>query len=130
MLEVRRRVFGLEQDMIAGRTTDLDDKRSYLLLALVADGAVGTGRLSPPTVARPEGHIAWVAVLPQYRFRGTGTALMDALLQIADDHLIPVVTMNAQTHALPFYQRFGFMPYGDRFVVRGIEHQAMVRHRL
>jgi predicted GNAT family N-acyltransferase len=129
VLELRRRVFGLEQDMIAGNASDQDDRRSHLVVALIRDGAIGTARLSPPTVDRPEAHISWVAVLPSYRGRGTGSALMRALLDIADEAIMPMITLSAQTHALPFYQRFGFIPYGHRFTVRGIEHQAMVRHR-
>jgi predicted GNAT family N-acyltransferase len=129
VLELRRRVFGVEQDMIDGGASDDEDRRSQVVLALVRDGAIGTGRLSPPTVERPEGHISWVAVLPTYRGQGAGTALMEVLLEKADEAVMPMVTLSAQTHALAFYRQFGFVPYGDRFLVRGIEHQAMVRYR-
>ena len=37
MLELRRRVFGHEQDMIAGNASDKDDQRSHLVLALIRD---------------------------------------------------------------------------------------------
>jgi predicted GNAT family N-acyltransferase len=128
VLELRRRVFGIEQDMIADAATDEDDRRSHVALVLVRDGAIGTGRLSPPTVERPEGHISWVAVLPTYRGQGAGTALLETLLERADEAMMPMVTLSAQAHAVAFYRRFGFTPCGDRFLVRGIEHQAMVRH--
>jgi predicted GNAT family N-acyltransferase len=98
-------------------------------LAVIPEGAVGTGRLTPPTPSRPEAQIAWVATLPDYRGRGVGTAVMHALLAAADEAGMATVLLSAQVHALGFYRRFGFVPYGNRFTVRGIEHQAMIRWR-
>jgi predicted GNAT family N-acyltransferase len=129
IVELRRRVFLHEQAIVDGQVTDAEDARAIHVLAVVADGAIGTGRLAPPTIARPQAHIAWVATLPGFRGRGVGTAIMRALLAAADDADMAVVTLSAQTHALAFYRRLGFVPYGDRFVVRGIEHQQMARHR-
>ncbi|MER3439445.1 MAG: hypothetical protein C4346_18675, partial [Chloroflexota bacterium] len=47
----------------------------------------------------------------------------------ADAANYPVVVLSAQAHALHFYKQLGFVPYGNRFQVRGIEHQMMARHR-
>jgi predicted GNAT family N-acyltransferase len=127
IVELRRRVFLHEQAIVDGQVTDAEDAHAIQVLAVAADGAIGTGRLSPPAIGRPEAHIAWVATLPAYRGRGVGTAIMRALLAAADEAGIAVVTLSAQTHALAFYRRLGFVPYGQRFVVRGIEHQHMAR---
>jgi predicted GNAT family N-acyltransferase len=129
VVELRRRIFRDEQAIVEGDVTDGEDRRSLQALVVVPEGAIGTGRLSPPTAMRPEAHIAWVAMLPAYRGRGIGTALMRELLAAADRSEMPVVTLSAQTHALAFYRRLGFMAYGNRFLVRGVEHQPMVRHR-
>lgn len=127
--EVRRRVFHDEQALVESDVIDGEDQRSLHVLAVVDEGAIGIGRLSPPSPTRPEAHIAWVATLPGYRGGGAGTALMKTLLAAADAAGMPVVTLSAQTHALAFYRRFGFVPYGNRFLVRGIEHQMMSRRR-
>jgi predicted GNAT family N-acyltransferase len=127
--ELRRRIFRDEQAIVAGDVVDGEDRFSLQALVVVPEGAIGTGRLSPPTATRPEAHIAWVGLLPAYRGRGIGTALMRELLAAADQAEMPVVTLSAQTHALAFYRRLGFLPYGNRFRVRGVEHQPMVRHR-
>lgn len=129
VVELRRRIFRDEQGIVAGDVSDGEDRDSLQALVVVPAGAIGTGRLSPPTATHAEAHIAWVAILPAYRGRGIGTALMRELLAAADRAGMPVVTLSAQTHALSFYRRLGFVPYGSRFRVRGVEHQPMVRHR-
>ncbi|HXV08849.1 MAG TPA: GNAT family N-acetyltransferase, partial [Burkholderiales bacterium] len=40
---------------------------------------------------------------------------------------ISEVVLNAQTHALPFYARHGFVAEGPEFMEAGIAHQAMRR---
>ncbi len=35
------------------------------------------------------------------------------------------VDLGAQTHAVDFYRKLGFMPYGDEFMEANIPHQAM-----
>lgn len=129
IFELRRRVFYEEQGIIDGRVTDGDDSRSFHAMAVIPEGVVGAGRLTPPGRGRAEAHIAWVATLPGYRRHGVGTAVMQALLAAADAAGYPAVVLSAQAHALRFYERLGFVPYGDRFRVRGIEHQMMVRRR-
>jgi predicted GNAT family N-acyltransferase len=37
------------------------------------------------------------------------------------------VALNAQTHALAFYARGGFVPCGAEYEEAGIPHRAMVR---
>jgi predicted GNAT family N-acyltransferase len=129
VVELRRRVFRDEQAIVEGDVTDAEDRHSLQAMVMVPEGVIGAGRLSPPSVARPDAHIAWVAILPAYRGRGLGTELMRALIAAADQARMQVVTLSAQTHALAFYRRLGFVPYGRRFLVRGVEHQPMARRR-
>jgi predicted GNAT family N-acyltransferase len=129
VVELRRRVFRDEQAIVAEDVTDAEDRHSLQAMLMVPEGVIGAGRLSPPTVTRPEAHIAWVAILPAYRGHGLGTELMRTLIAAADRARMQVVTLSAQTHALAFYRRLGFVPYGRRFLVRGVEHQPMARRR-
>ena len=129
ILTVRARVFRDEQAMIDRELTDSDDSISVHAYARQNGEVIAIGRLTPPSNVRPEGQIAWVAALPEHRGGGAGSAVMDALLEIADEHRMPNVLISAQIHALPFYLRLGFAPYGDRFVVKGIGHQYMERRR-
>ncbi|MCC6791944.1 MAG: GNAT family N-acetyltransferase [Thermomicrobiales bacterium] len=129
IVAIRAAVFRDEQAIVAHELTDADDRISVHAYAISDGEVIAAGRLTPPTSSRPEGQIAWVAALPEHRGDGAGTAVMESLLAIADERRIPNVLISAQTHALDFYRRLGFVPYGDRFVVRGIEHQYMERHR-
>src|SRR5689334_6416374 len=112
VLEVRRRVFGDEQRIADAGVSDPDDARSLQALAVVASGAIATARLTLGAGPGGEAQIAWVATLPGYRGRGVGSAVMRFLLAAADERGVPLVLLSAQTHALAFYQRLGFTPYG------------------
>jgi predicted GNAT family N-acyltransferase len=94
------------------------------LHALAFDRAgrlLGTGRLLP------DGHVGRMAVLPQARGTGVGSALLAALLQAARARGDREVALSAQTHAIPFYERFGFVAEGEEYDDAGIPHRRMRR---
>lgn len=122
--EIRREVFVREQELTRTVYDEPDDRQSVHLLAQVAGRIVGTGRL---TMIRDEAQIAWVAIREPDRGTGAGKALMEHLLAIANERGAHFVTLNAQTHALGFYEKLGFEPIGRRFIMGNIEHQYMVR---
>ncbi|MGO4220475.1 GNAT family N-acetyltransferase [Lysobacter sp. TAF61] len=80
---------------------------------------IGTGRLTP------DHRIGRMAVLPSWRGQGVGEALLLALLAQARQLGWPVVSLHAQVPAIVFYARQGFLPYGERFVEAGLDHQSM-----
>ena len=137
-LEIRRRVFSLEQGVADLRVADPDDARSLIALARMRrerDGhvetrPVATGRLTPSPLAGGPALVAWVATLPEFRGQGIGHALMRYLLDAADHAGIREVTLAAQAPAERFYRRLGFTTAGPHYDVRGIPHVRMVRHRL
>ena len=117
---VRFAVFVEEQNVPPELELDEEDERSVHVLALAADGtAVGTGRLLR------DGHIGRMAVLKDWRGRGVGSAVMSHLLRLARTAGHRIVKLNAQTHALGFYARHGFVVEGDEFMEAGIPHVAM-----
>lgn len=117
---VRRVVFLEEQGVPEELEWDEWDARSRHFLALDATGqAIGTARLLP------DGHIGRMAVLKPWRCRGVGSALLRHVLTAARDAGFAEVELAAQTHALGFYQRLGFIAYGDEFMDAGIPHRNM-----
>jgi ribosomal protein S18 acetylase RimI-like enzyme len=77
------------------------------------------GMISPgddPGVWRVRG----MATEPQYRGRGAGSAVLDALLQHAVARGATRVWCNARTPALGLYERAGFRPTSDEFELAGI----------
>ena len=89
-----------------------------------ADGqAVGTGRLLQ------DGHIGRMAVLKGWRGRGVGAAMLKVLMAAARERGDKQVVLSAQTHALGFYRKHGFVSEGSEYPDCGIPHQDM-RKRL
>lgn len=119
---VREAVFVQEQQVPRELEWDALDPQCLHVLARDADGApIGTARLTP------ERRIGRMAVLPAWRGRGVGDALLRALLDEARTRHWPAVSLHAQASAEAFYARHGFLPEGGRFTEAGIEHQGMRR---
>ena len=108
-----------EQKVPVELELDEFDPLSCHALALAGDEAIGTGRLLP------DGHIGRMAVLAGWRGRGVGALLLQALIDEAQRRGMTRVVLNAQTHALGFYARFGFAPEGDEYEEAGLPHRTM-----
>ena len=117
---VRHDVFVVEQRVPAPLEWDAIDAECVHALAFDGEGrAIGCGRLLP------DGHIGRMAVRREWRGRGVGAALLAHLTELARARGDAKVVLNAQTHAMPFYARYGFAPVGVPFDEAGIPHQAM-----
>ncbi len=117
---VRRAVFVFEQSVPEELEWDQDDERAYHVLATAEDGTpIGTGRL------KLDCHVGRMAVLQKWRRRGVGSAILQALLVLAEKEGCTVVRLHAQTHAVPFYELHGFTAYGEEFQEAAIAHRKM-----
>jgi predicted GNAT family N-acyltransferase len=120
---IRHRVFVAEQGVPHGLELDGRDRRARHVLALGPGGRpMGCGRILP------DGHIGRLAVLPAYRRRGVGAALLEALLADARHRGLGRVFLHAQVDALPFYTAHGFIARGPVFLDAGIPHRYMFRY--
>lgn len=122
---IRQEVFVDEQHLTSSVYDDPDDELSVHVLAAVGNEIVGIGRV---TYLFDDAQIAWVAVLEPMRRHGVGHAIMQRLIAVSMRRGSSVISLNAQTHALSFYERLGFRSVGRRFHMGGIEHQHMVMH--
>lgn len=119
---IRIAVFCIEQDVPADLEWDGVDPACEHALAVDALGrAIGCGRLLP------DGHIGRMAVLREWRGRGAGGALLEHLVARARAHGHALARLNAQVHAIPFYEAHGFAACGAVFDEAGIPHRAMSR---
>ncbi|MGH8671914.1 MAG: GNAT family N-acetyltransferase [Burkholderiales bacterium] len=117
---IRETVFIIEQGVTEDLEWDgLDAEAQHALAYTVAGLAIGTARLLS------DGHIGRMAVLKPWRHRGVGTALLDALLELAKRNGLSKVFLNAQEHAVGFYEKHGFRVHGETFMDAGIPHFAM-----
>ncbi len=126
IVAVRQHVFVAEQGVTTFVNFDVQDRAASHVVGVVDGAIVGVGRLH---AIGQEAHIAWVAVLREYRGRGVGRSIMRRLLELADAGGVELTVLNAQTHALRFYEHLGFRPVGSTFMMGGIEHQLMTRQR-
>jgi predicted GNAT family N-acyltransferase len=117
---VREQVFVVEQQVPIEDEWDALDARSRHVIARdTTERPVGTGRLTPDhTIGR-------MAVLAEWRGRGVGEAILKALLDQARALGYPAIETHAQTHAIRFYEKFGFEAYGDEFIECDIAHRMM-----
>jgi len=117
---VRHEVFVLEQRVPLDMEWDDMDASCLHAVAYDANGkAVATGRLLP------DGHVGRMAVMKFARGQGIGGAILERLVGEAKKRGDRAVILNAQTHAEPFYKRYGFLRDGDEFMEAGIPHICM-----
>jgi len=119
--KLRVTVFVIEQGVSPKIEWDGRDQHCQHVIAYsLADEPIATGRILP------SGHIGRIAVLPKWRGKGVGKAILDALVTIALADNTEKVYLNSQTHAMEFYRRFDFIAEGPIFMEAGIPHQRMV----
>lgn len=117
---IREQVFIREQAVPPELEWDSDDARALHILAQNAQlDYVATARLLP------DGYIGRMAVLKPWRKQGFGTAMLNKLLQLCLQRNVTPV-LNAQTHAIEFYQKAGFEISGNEFMDAGIPHYKMI----
>jgi predicted GNAT family N-acyltransferase len=119
---IREPVFVVEQQVPAEIELDEIDPRCRHVLARDPDGRpIGTGRLTPQrTIGR-------LAVLPEWRGRGVGEALLQALVDLARSLGYPEIELHSQVSAIGFYEKFAFECIGDEYLEAGIRHRNMRR---
>lgn len=118
---IRTAVFIKEQGVPEEMEWDEHDATCRHALALTLNGdAIGCGRMFT------NGHLGRIAVLPQWRGKQVGTAIVEAFLNYAEAHDYPQIDVDAQTHAVPFYQRFDFVEQGKVFMDAGLPHIKML----
>ncbi|MBL8515748.1 MAG: GNAT family N-acetyltransferase [Betaproteobacteria bacterium] len=123
---LRLAVFVVEQGVPAHLEMDDRDRHCLHALAEDASGAViGTGRLLPQDAG--VGRVGRMAVAPDWRGKGVGAAMLDALLAAARARGDLLIELHAQLHAAPFYDRAGFARVGDVYEEAGIPHITMRR---
>jgi predicted GNAT family N-acyltransferase len=126
---VRVPVFVGEQHVPADEEIDDHDRTDpQARHAIVRDETglpVAAGRyyvLAPDSV-----QIGRMAVVLAFRRRGVGRRLLDALIDDARARGFRRAVLHAQDHAVGFYAKAGFTPFGATFVECGIVHQPMDR---
>jgi predicted GNAT family N-acyltransferase len=119
---VREPVFVVEQHCPIEEEWDaLDAPSAHALVLNERDEPVATGRLTP------DHKIGRMAVLAGYRGSGVGALVMERLIAKARELGYPELALSSQVHAIPFYERFGFIADGPEYLDANIPHRMMYR---
>lgn len=120
--KVRIEVFVIEQNVPVELECDEGDEVSTHAVAYDEQGQpVATGRLLP------DGHVGRMAVSQSLRGKGIGKQVLIALLDHARQDGHKELVLHAQTHAIPFYERQGFIAEGEEFMEADMPHRLMRR---
>ncbi len=116
---IRFEVFVDEQKVPAESEVDEHDPRSIHAIAWADGVAAGCGRLLP------DGHIGRMAVRKPFRGQGVGAALLVHLIERSRQRGDDQVVLSAQTHAIGFYEKFGFVVENAEYLDCDIPHRDM-----
>ncbi len=120
---VRMKVFVDEQNVPPWEEMDEFDESAEHYAALYDGQIVGTARLVDKGGGLAK--IGRVAVLKQYRRKGLGKALMQAITESARVRF-QTLTLDSQLYVIPFYESLGYNAEGEVFLDAGIEHRRMM----
>jgi predicted GNAT family N-acyltransferase len=119
---VRKQVFVIEQGIDERDEWDEQDEDCVHFVTFGTTAVpTGVGRLTM------EGKIGRMAVLPSYRGQGYATMILNRAIKVAREMGLRQVHLNAQTDAIGFYQKQGFITDGKMFLEAGIMHVYMTR---
>ncbi|WP_417279542.1 GNAT family N-acetyltransferase [Celeribacter sp.] len=124
-LDLRMTVFVEEQKVpVEEELDDLDPVSTHFLATDENGTPVGTARVYE---AGEIGKIGRVCVEKSQRGTGLGARLIETCLtELKQRPHLKQAKLGAQTHAIGFYERFGFHVIGEEYLDGGIPHQDMV----
>lgn len=125
ILRLRSEVFVVEQEC-AYQDIDGKDPGSWQVMVFDDEGELVAGlRVLRPGVSFPEASLG--RVLTRYRGKGYGAMAMREGIRIArEQYDAETLRIEAQCHAIGFYERFGFRVDSAEFLEDGIPHVEMV----
>lgn len=127
-LQLRIDVFVGEQNSpLDEEPDDYDDEAMHWLL-LKAGAPIATGRMlsyQEGCQMRPVAKIGRIAVRRDYRGQRLGERIMQEILAYLQTTDYDQSILDAQTYALCFYEKLGFIAEGEEFDEVGILHRRM-----
>lgn len=122
ILDIRHRVFMIEQHIRDNVLCDLDDNECFHVVVKNTQGdIVACGRITE------EGRIGRLAVLLPYRGMGIGTKLFKTLIDIGKSKNLKNISLNAELGDQRFYNMQQFASAGPVYMKQGVPHQMLAR---
>jgi len=119
---VRKKVFIDEQKIDENAEFDGSDKYADIVVLYDSDIPVATGRL---ILKENKMTIGRIAVLKSERHKNYGTLVVKNLVNKAFELGYKTQYLHSQSQAVGFYEKVGFVKYGDEFLEENIPHYKM-----
>ena len=127
LMILRQQVFVVEQDC-PYQDADEKDNDSHHLLGYIKGILVAYLRLVKPGISFEEMSFGRIVTAQSYRGIGLGEALMkEGIKQSIILYGTSKNRISAQSHLLPFYQKFGFESTGKEYLEDDIPHTEMIK---
>lgn len=121
-LAVRSIVFIKEQHVTLAEEIDEYEQEAVHFVAYADGQAIGAGRVR---FLGESTKIERICVLKSWRGKKAGNSLMKKAEELAADHGSLQLVLHAQIHAVPFYQKLGYVVTSEPFLDAGILHVQM-----
>ena len=121
---VRKEVFIKEQHVSPEEEMDHLDQESSHLVIYDEKEPIGAGRLR---LVDGYGKLERICVLKSHRSLGVGNLIIQALEEEAAKQGAVQFMLNAQTQAVPFYEKHGYKVVSEEFSDANIPHVKMVK---
>lgn len=120
---LRKEVFVKEQGVPLSLELDEYDERAIHFLVNDGEDSIATARLRE--IEPHIGKVERVCVLTNYRGKRLGVLIMEAVEQYAKKEAFQKLKLNAQSYAVPFYEKLEYTVTSPEFMDAGIPHRAM-----
>ncbi|KON89390.1 acetyltransferase [Sporosarcina globispora] len=119
---VRKQVFINEQNVPEEEEIDQFEDEAVHFVLYNNGIPAGAGRFR---TVDGNGKAERICVLKEKRQSGSGKAIMDKIEEHAKNQGLPALKLNAQTQAIPFYEKLGYEVISEEFMDAGIPHRTM-----
>ncbi|MGK7378600.1 GNAT family N-acetyltransferase [Planococcus sp. 1R117A] len=121
--DVRRKVFVEEQGIPLHIELDEFDDSAVHFVAYELEQPIAAARIRELEMGI--GKIERVCVLPEYRGQHVGLLMMNEMEQYAQKAGLFTLKLNAQSYAVPFYEKLDYSVNSPEFLDAGVPHRAM-----
>ena len=121
--EVRRKVFVEEQGVPLHIEMDEFDESAVHFVGYELEQPIAAARIRE--IQMGIGKIERVCVLPEYRGLHAGVLMMQEMEQYALKAGLFTLKLNAQSYAVPFYEKLDYVVTTPEFMDAGIPHRGM-----
>lgn len=121
---VRKAVFVGEQKVALEIEIDEHESESIHFLGLEDNQPIGASRLR---IIDDYGKLERICILKAYRGKSLGQQMIQRLEESLMQRGIFMAKLNAQTHAISFYEKLGYEVISDEFMDAGIPHRTMIK---